>query len=115
MKGYVTLVVMLLVAGSGGQADNLDDQYIQIFNLIQEADTLSKNQPNKALASYLEAQTALQRLKTGSPDGNSAIVVFRFSYVAAKIAALSGKAPAPGETSVTTNAAGKPPRAAPPA
>jgi LysM repeat protein len=115
MKGYVTLVVMLLVAVSGAQADNLDDQYIQIFNLIQEADALNKDQPTKALASYLEAQTALQRLKNGSPDWNSAIVGFRLSYVAAKIAALSGKAPAPAETIATTNAAGKTPRAAPPA
>src|ERR1041384_2194256 len=108
MKGYVTLVVMLLAAIPAAQGDGLDYQYVQIFNLIQEADTLNNNYPNRALAKYLEAQTALQRLKSGSPDWNSNVVSFRLNYLGAKITALSGKAPAPAEALATakTNAPG---------
>ena len=69
-----------------------DDQYIQIYNLIQEADKLNNDlQPGDALPKYLEAQTALQRFQKGYPDWNPTVIGFRLSYVAAKITALSGR------------------------
>src|SRR5690242_11119051 len=110
MKRYFTLVITLLAAISMVRADGLDDQYVQIFNVIQEADSLSNNHPDQALAKYSQAQTALQRLKSGSPDWNSKVVGFRLSYVSAKIAALSAKAPAAVEASSTakTSAPGAP-------
>ena len=50
MKRYVTLaLVVWFVALSGAFGDVLDDQYIRIFNLIQEADMRSGFQPSQAL------------------------------------------------------------------
>jgi cytochrome c-type biogenesis protein CcmH/NrfG len=117
MKRYFTLVIILLAAVSMARADGLDDQYVQIFNLIQEADSLSSNHPKQALAKYLQARTSLQTLKSGSPEWNSKVVGFRLSYVDAKIAALSEKAPAaaPSLSADKTGAVGAPVRPLPPA
>jgi Flp pilus assembly protein TadD len=117
MKRYFTLVFILLAAVSMARADGLDDQYVQIFNLIQEADSLSSNHPKQALAKYLQARTSLQTLKSGSPGWNSKVVGFRLSYVDAKIAALSDKAPvaAPSLSADKAGAAGAPARPLPPA
>ena len=85
-----------------------DDQYVRIYNLIQEADKLnSGGQPSEALPKYLEAQTALQRFQKGYPDWNPKVISFRLNYVAAKIAA----ALPPGAGSATAaadSAAAKP-------
>jgi tetratricopeptide (TPR) repeat protein len=85
-----------------GQA--LDDEYVQIFRTIQEADNLSSTAPSQALAKYLDAQAALDRLHKGSPDWNSRIVTYRLGYVADRIAALSPgvTAPAPQTNGPTT-------------
>ena len=107
MKRF-SVVVALLLALASAQAQGPDDQYVHIYNLIQEADKLNKgDQPSEALPKYLEAQTALQRLQTGYPDWNTKVVNFRLSYVADKISALSARVPAPA------GPGGKP--AAPPA
>lgn len=109
------------------QAQGTDDQYVRVYNLIQEADGLSNHaQPAEALGKYLEAQTALQRFQRGNPDWNVAVVKFRLNYLAAKIAAITPKVPpppapsaeAPGKpASVPAPGAGpsQPPKPAPPA
>ncbi len=114
MKGCLTLAFLIIV--SVALADSLDDQYIQIFNLIQQADAQLQDRPADALANYVAAQTALQRLKSGSPDWNSAVVDFRLSYVARRIAALSGKVQAPEPTTIAakTNSAAALPQNLPP-
>jgi tetratricopeptide (TPR) repeat protein len=80
-----------------GLSQGLDDEYVQIFRTIQEADNLSSTAPSQALAKYLDAQAALDRLHKGSPDWNSRIVNYRLGYVADRIAALSpsGTVPTP--------------------
>lgn len=104
MKRLFTLVVLAVLATAVAQ--NLDDEYVQIFNLIQEADGLSSAHPSQALAKYLEAEKGLQQLHNGSPDWNPKVVAFRLSYVASKIAALSPQAAvSPIPTEGTTNAA----------
>ena len=68
---WFSVIVALLLALSGARAQGPDDQYIQIYNLIQEADKLiSDLQPSEALPKYLEAQTALQRFQKGYPEWN---------------------------------------------
>ena len=102
MKRCFALVfIFLAVALAGAQAQGLDDDYVQIFNLIQQADMLSGTQPTEALAKYAQAQTALERLQRGSPDWNAKIVSFRLRYVADKMAALTAKAPAPATPAPT--------------
>ena len=91
----VVFLFVVLVAPFGSPAQSLDDQYLQIFNVIEEADTVVETAPSEALAKYLQAQTALQRLQKASPDWNSKIVSFRLIYVGNKIAALSAKTPLP--------------------
>ena len=93
---WFAVIVALLLALPGARAEGPDDQYVQIYNLIQEADKLnSLDQPSEALPKYLEAQTALQQFQKGYPDWNDKVISFRLNYVGAKIAALSAHAPAP--------------------
>ncbi|HWH67900.1 MAG TPA: tetratricopeptide repeat protein, partial [Candidatus Sulfotelmatobacter sp.] len=95
--------------------DGLDDQYVQVFNLIQEADGLSGSQPTQALSKYGEAQTILQRLQKGSPDWNAKVVSFRLNYLANKIAELTKGAGAAALTATNqTSAAGQPAKPAVP-
>jgi len=88
---FVLLCCVAVALTMVAQAQSLDDQYVQIFNLIQEAD--SQTSPTEALPKYLQAQTALQRLQKANPDWNTKIISFRLIYVANKIAALSAKTP----------------------
>src|SRR5258706_5588987 len=100
MKSLFSLVMAaLLLSFAGAQAQGPDDQYVRIYNLIQEGDSLAKSsQPSPALAKYLEAQTALQRFQKGYPDWNTKVVSFRLNYLAEKIAAASPRYAAPGAT-----------------
>ena len=114
MKRFLVILALLL-AVSGARAEGPDDQYVSIYNLIQEADKLnSGGQPSEALPKYLQAQTALQRFQKGYPDWNSKVVGFRLNYVADKIAALSARVPAPAAPAPKTAAGpGAPPSASP--
>ncbi len=88
MKWFSVVVALLLVL-PGARAEGPDDQYVRIYNLIQEADKLKDmDQPREALPKYLEAQTMLQQFKKGYPDWNTKVISFRLNYVAAKIAAM---------------------------
>ncbi len=98
MKRFVSAVFVLLFAAMVALGQGLDDEYVQIFRLIQEADTLSSSAPSQALAKYLDAQAALDRLHKGSPDWNTRIVRYRLSYLANRIAALSANNPLPAAT-----------------
>src|ERR1051326_1234665 len=108
MKRLLALILVLALLGpSLSQPEGPDDQYVRIYNLIQEADTLSNSgQSAQALAKYLQAQSALQQLQRGYLDWNPKVVSFRLNYLAARIPALSVKASASTTaTSSPTNAA----------
>ena len=96
MKRLFLLLFLWLAAGLlPAQADGPDDQYVNIYGLIQAGDKLSASaQPSAALPNYLAAQTALQQFQKINPDWNPKVVNFRLNYVAAKILAVSGPAPA---------------------
>lgn len=90
MKWSFALVLTLLLAPLCARADALDDQYVRIYNIIQEADLLSSNgQVNQALGKYLEAQNALQKFHRINPDWNPKVVTFRLNYLTSKVAAAS--------------------------
>jgi Tfp pilus assembly protein PilF len=95
----VALAVVLFSLGVALQAAGPEEEYVQIFNQIQEADRLAQNQRlDQARAAYLEAQTNLGNLSRQYPDWNPNIVRFRLGYIARKLAAISSDptaAPAP--------------------
>jgi tetratricopeptide (TPR) repeat protein len=98
MKRFFGIIILLLVLIPNVHADGPDDQYVQIYNLIQEGDAIGAGQPGRALAKYNEAQTALRRFQKVYPGWNDRVVNFRLDYLASKITILtanaSGVAPA---------------------
>jgi hypothetical protein len=99
------LVLALLMAWSLAQAREPDDEYLQAYNMIQEADALNtsgKTAPAKT--KYLEAQTALKRFQKDHPDWNPKLVVFRLNYIVQRVTALLETPPASTGTGAATNA-----------
>ena len=116
---WAILVFALLIAGLPVQADeSKEDQYLQIYNLIQQGDSLSKNgQSEKALIKYRQAQTALQNFQRVYPDWNTKVVSFRSNDLAQKLnvsasqgAGTSAGKDSTGGTQVTLVDAGVEPR-----
>jgi Putative Zn-dependent protease, contains TPR repeats len=92
MKRSLALVLALVLGTLCARADALDDQYVRIYNLIQEADLLNSNgQINQSLSKYLEAQNALQKFHRINPDWNPKVVNFRLTYLNTKVAAASSQ------------------------
>lgn len=84
-------------------AEAQDDDYVQIYNLIQDADALNNSsQFSEALTRYIQARTTLQRFQRVYPDWNRAVVEFRLNYLAARITEVSEKAPTPETPAVIT-------------
>src|SRR6267142_3129019 len=99
MKCLLAVVIaFVLVSLLPACAEGPDDQYVQIYNLIQEADTMeASGQLSQSLAKYLEAQTALRRFQKGYPEWNPQVIKFRLSYIEDKVAARSAKITKPDE------------------
>jgi tetratricopeptide (TPR) repeat protein len=107
MKPFAVMVAWLL-ALSATLAEGPDDQYVRIYNVIQEADALSnKGQSEQAVAKYVEAQSLLQRFQTANPGWNTKVVNFRLKYLAGKIPATPA-APATSPISPKAPSAEKP-------
>jgi hypothetical protein len=107
LKRLSGLLVLALLLGLclPAQADLGDDQYLQIYGLIQRADELnSSGKAALAKAKYQEAQTALKGFKTDYPNWNVKLVSYRLNYVAQKLAALSEKPRAVAGGGAGTNA-----------
>ena len=85
------------------RAEELDDKYVQIYNLIQEADTrVAGEQWTEAQANYREAQRALRALQKARPDWNPQVVQFRLRYVAEKLQGIAAGAPTKPESNERT-------------
>jgi Flp pilus assembly protein TadD len=97
MKPLCASVVLFLLLGLfQASASGPDEQYVRIYNTIQEADALNaKGQQTDALAKYLQAQSNLQKFQKFNPDWSVKIVSFRLNYLAGKISALGGVVPTP--------------------
>lgn len=120
MKRLFGIVVLLLLLVPRIHADGADDQYVQIYNLIQQGDTAGTTHPAEALAKYTEAQNSLVQFQKAYPDWNQKVVNFRLNYLASKItivsAAISGvsNAPVAATPPVTAPPAATPPVTPPP-
>jgi Flp pilus assembly protein TadD len=94
MRWFVVLALLLVLTGSS-RAAGPDDRYLDVYNEILQADNLRQNgHPAAAAAKYLEAQTALKKLRDDYPTWNSTIVSFRLDYLAEQIQALPKVLPA---------------------
>ncbi len=103
-RPVVFFALALLLSVIRAAAQTPDDQYIQIYNTIQQADALNQqDRLPQALTKYREAQIALQRFKNGYPQWNPQVVNFRQNYLSSRIASLTEKVPdaAPPQPAVT--------------
>ncbi len=86
----ISLLLLSLSLVCAARADGPDDEYIQIYGLIQQADTANQSgDPKTAAEKYLEAQTGLQKLKKIYPQWNQKVVDYRLNYIAENLAPLS--------------------------
>ncbi|HKQ39947.1 MAG TPA: hypothetical protein VJ063_17850, partial [Verrucomicrobiae bacterium] len=99
-------VVFFLCAGVQLHAQSADERYVQIFNWIQEADTLSEHgEWRTAVNRYLEAQNALKTLHSAFPGWHETVVKFRLAYLNERLEALTQKIPQTNEVAAPgTNA-----------
>ena len=95
---------MLSLAMVGAvKAAGPDDQYLEIYNLIQQADGIS-NDAKTAAAQYGQAQAGLKKLQSFYPTWNKDVVDFRIGYVNDKLAALAKDLPQPAPAVVAAPA-----------
>jgi hypothetical protein len=96
---FAWIMLALLLTLSAARAEGPDDDYLAVYDLIDQADTLSSNgKTSEAYVKYVEAQRALTAFQKENPGWNAKTVSFRLNYLTEKIAAASGKTAAP-ETS----------------
>lgn len=97
MKRLFILMFGLAVLTHSAFAQSTEEQYVRVYNLIQQADALRQSGDDQsALPKYLEAQTTLNLIQRQNPTWQPKVVGFRLNYIASKIAAI------PGATPVTT-------------
>ncbi len=88
----VFLLAGLLLAVVTARAQDADDQYLVLYNQIMQGDALvQQGQTAPALTKYKGAQAALENFKVENPSWNPKLVDFRLTYLAARIAGLTGK------------------------
>src|SRR6266576_6255370 len=79
-------LIALLCGSSVLRAEGPDDEYVRIYNLIQQADALAEGGGGElARQKYSEAQTGLDRLQKAYPGWNVQVVQFRLNYVMGKL------------------------------
>jgi len=107
MKYFAALVGLafaFVVLQARGQSTP-DDQYVSIYSLIQQADSLqAAGQARQALTEYSQALEQLQKFQKVFPDWNARIVSFRLNYVGQKVSDLTAQVPAVPKTSAPSSA-----------
>jgi cytochrome c-type biogenesis protein CcmH/NrfG len=94
MKFLAALAIFLAVALPRADAQSADDQYVIIYSLMQQADTLlTTGQPRQALDQFTELRNELQRFQKSFPDWHPTIVNYRLNYLAEKIAEVTALLP----------------------
>ena len=92
MRKLSAIAALCLAFALTARAQTPDDQYVHIYNLIQQADGLNNTgQSTSALTSYLEAQGDLQKFQKVYPDWNVKVVNFRLNYLSKKITAITDR------------------------
>ncbi len=92
---WIAITAFFLVLTGSALAAGSDEQYLDIYNEILQADSLVESGHSESAAlRYLQAQTDLQKLQTEHPTWNPDIVKFRLDYLAEKLQALGKFLPA---------------------
>jgi uncharacterized protein YgiM (DUF1202 family) len=87
---WIAIMAFLLVLTCPARAAGSDDQYLEVYNEILQADGLAESGQFAAAAlTYIQAQTDLRDFQARHPASNSELVNFRLEYVAEKIRSLS--------------------------
>jgi uncharacterized coiled-coil protein SlyX len=108
MKWTAILAVFLCLTGSVLAAGS-DEQYLDIYNEILQADSLQQNNHLEAAAlRYAQAQADLKKLQAEHPSWNPDIVKFRLDYLAGKLQVLAQYLPASNPAPTTPAAPVKP-------
>src|SRR5689334_252893 len=103
---FAGTAVFLMLVGSA-LAQSADEQYVRIYQTIQEADRLNDaGQGRAAAAKYVEAQQSLTRFRGIYPGWNERVIAYRLSYVTTKLAPLTSSI---SSRSPATNASVSPP------
>jgi len=90
--------LFLVCAILAGLAASADDDYMRIFNGIQEADGMAKaGKTEQALAKYYELYKALQAFKKENPEWDPQVLAFRTTYVGQRIRTLSEELSKPAD------------------
>lgn len=111
MKAWLTrIAAAVLAAGLAVLADGTDDEYVRIYNQIQQADLFAQSgRANQARERYHKAREALQSLQKREPTWNPRVVEFRLRYLAGKLAALpADPVPAPTDAGAQPAPAARP-------
>ena len=95
MKHFVRIIALALCLGPNLlRAQSADEQYIQIYGVIQEADALNvSGEWRPALLRYTQAQESLKKFQGMFTSWNPNVIQYRLGYVASRIAALAPKVP----------------------
>lgn len=106
MKWFSALIAASLVAAAPlVHAIGPDEDYISIYQMIEDGDQLlTNNQTGQARAKFQAAQEALKKFKATYPTWNETTVDFRLQYVGEKLAKLG----APAVPANTAPAAARP-------
>src|SRR5580765_3101610 len=84
--GFLLILLAVLTGASRTQADAIDDQYVRVYNLIQEGDALSSGgQSAEGIAKYTQAQKDLLRFQRMYPTWNTTVVAFRLNYLSSRV------------------------------
>jgi tetratricopeptide (TPR) repeat protein len=82
------------------QAEGPDQEYTQIYNVIQQADTLKKSGNTEAATeAYNKALKGLKRLQSVYPTWNKEVLKFRVGYVTSQLQGIAPKNVATKKTS----------------
>jgi len=101
----LVLAALCLVAWQV-RAASPDDEYLEIYNTIGEADALlAKGDTNAAIAKYRGAADALRSFQRAHADWHPQTVAFRLNYAAAKVVALTAPPPLPPRSDNSTPSA----------
>ena len=92
IRACCVAALALLVAVTPARADEQEDEYLRIYQNIQDADSLdAAGRTSAALTKYRQAHADLVKFRKAYPSWNRDMVSFRFNYVAEKATALNDK------------------------
>ncbi|HOW63686.1 MAG TPA: tetratricopeptide repeat protein [Candidatus Paceibacterota bacterium] len=82
-------VALAFVLSAAGWAETLEETYIRIYHLIQDADSFQRSGQNlQAYDRYVQAQTALRQLQKVNPGWQVNLINYRLNYIKQRLGQL---------------------------